>query len=707
MRYHIHIIIVFLLCGNVTGFAQTISQDTLPDKSVKLNEVVVSAVKRNVNVTRPNMSVEKLDMKQIKLIPALFGEIDLIKAIQMLPGVQATSEGTSGFSVRGGSYDQNLILFDNATVFNASHLMGFFSTFNNEAVDGLTLYKGDIPAAYGGRLSSLLDVQGNAGANEFGMNAGIGLIASRLMVQGPLIPQHATFLVTARRTYADMFLPLAADESLHDVVLYFYDMNVKMQGRIDNHNILSFTGYLGRDQYGGNETGMNFGNKTGTLRWKHFFHNNLVLQTEMLGSSYDYHMSANTPSLIADWTAGVYSAGNRTDLTYNYGQNSLRAGWNTEYQWFSPGNAYAMIGGSPESYYIDIVKKQAWINSVYASHQHTFFDRLTMAYGLRLTRFDNVGATKEYLLNDDYTLRDSLDIPAGKLYNHYWGLEPRVGATFLINDALSVKASYSRTMQFIHLLSTSTAGSPLEVWVPSNMTIKPESANQFAAGVFTNLFDNLLEVSVETYYKMLQDVMDFKDHPKIMGNTIVETEIRTGTGRNYGLEFMVRKNSGDISGWVSYTYSRSFVNIAEINRGKDYQSPFDRPHTLNVILSYAFSKRLTASVNWVYSSGKPVTFPEARYLFGEDYIPIYTDRNTYRFPDFHRMDASVDWRLGKLNTNKKWRHSLNFSVYNLYGRKNPWIINFRPDENDDQYARMTYLFGVVPSVTYTFNLNTK
>jgi hypothetical protein len=706
MRGYIHII-VFLLCGNVTGSAQTASQDTLPDKSVRLNEVVVSAVKRNANVTRPSMSVEKLEMKQIKLIPALFGEIDLIKAIQMLPGVQATSEGTSGFSVRGGGYDQNLVLFDNATVFNASHLMGFFSTFNNEAVDGLTLYKGDIPAAYGGRLSSLLDVQGNAGANEFGMNAGIGLIASRLMVQGPLIPQRATFLVTARRTYADVFLPLAPNENLHDVTLYFYDMNVKMQGRIDNHNILSFTGYLGRDKYGGYETGMDFGNKTGTLRWKHLFSGNFILQTEMLGSSYDYQMLSNSPSLVADWTAGVYTAGNRTDVTWNYGDNSVSAGWNTEYQWFSPGNAHALIEGSPEPYSIDIVKKQAWTNAVYASHQHTFFDRLIMKYGLRLTRFDNVGATQEYLLNDDYTLRDSMNFAAGKFYNHYWGLEPRVGATFLVNDAVSVKVSYSRTMQFIHLLSTSTAGSPLEVWVPSNMTIKPESANQLAAGLFTNLFDNLLEVSVETYYKWLQDVMDFKDHPDIMGNDIVETEIRTGSGRNYGFECMIRKNDGDLSGWVSYTYSRSFRNIPEINRGNDYQSPFDRPHTVNVVLSYAFSKRLTASINWVYSTGKPVTFPEARYLLGEDYIPIYTARNTYRFPDFHRMDASVEWLLGKLAPNKKWRHSLNFSVYNLYGRKNPWIINFRPDEHDNQYAQMTYLFGIVPSVTYTFNLNTK
>ncbi|MDR3184553.1 MAG: TonB-dependent receptor plug domain-containing protein [Prevotellaceae bacterium] len=655
---------------------------------------------------RPEMSMEKLDVKQIKLVPALFGEVDLIKVIQMLPGVQATSEGSSGFSVRGGSPAQNLILFDDAVIYNASHLMGFFSTFNNDAVEGLTLYKGDIPAAYGGRLSSLLEVRGKPGANDFAMDAGVGLIASRLALQGPLLSDRATFLIAGRRTYADLFLPLATDQSLHNVSLHFYDLNVKVQGRIDHKNFLSFTGYYGRDKYGGIEMGLDFGNMAGTLRWKHLFSENMYLQTEWLGSSYDYLMFADTPSLVAEWKAGIYSMGGRADMVYLSGNDSFRFGWATDYKWFRPGNAHATITGT--EYLINIARKQAWENAVYFSGQHTLFERLTLKYGLRATRFDNIGPTTEYRVDGNYALADSMLIPSGKFYNHYWGLEPRIGATCVVSDAVSVKASYARTMQFMHLLSTSTSGSPLEIWVPSNHTIKPETAHQLATGVFANLWDNRFEVSLEAYYKTLRHVLDFKDHPQVMMNSIVETEVREGSGTNYGLEFMLRKNTGNPTGWISYTYSRAFRNVPGINGGKDYSAPFDRPNTINIIASYTLGKRLTLSANWVYSTGQPVTFPEARYLFGKDYVPVYTARNTYRFPDYHRMDVSLDVQLGKLTPHKKWRHALNISVYNLYGRKNPWTINFKTDPADNsQYAQMTYLFGVVPSVTYTLSFNKK
>jgi hypothetical protein len=418
-------------------------------------------------------------------------------------------------------------------------------------------------------------------------------------------------------------------------------------------------------------------------------------------------MYADTPSFVAEWKAGIYSIGGRADMVRLSGNGSLRFGWTTDYKWFRPGNAYAIMEESSQ-YVINIAKKQAWENAVYFSNQHTLFERLTLKYGLRATRFDNIGPTTEYLVDGNYTLTDSPRIPSGKFYNHYWGLEPRVGATCVLNDAVSVKASYARTMQFIHLLSTSTAGSPLEIWVPSNYTIKPETAHQWAAGVFANLWENRFEVSFEAYYKALRHVIDFKDHPQVMMNDIVETEIRSGTGANYGFECMIRKNAGSLTGWLSYTYSRAFRNVPGINSGKDYSAPFDRPNTINVVLSHAFSERLSVSANWVYSTGQPVTFPEARYRFGNDYIPVYTARNTYRFPDYHRMDVSVDWQLGKLTPRKKWRHALNFSVYNLYGRKNPWTINLKTDpDTNSQYAQMTYLFGLVPSVTYSLSYNAK
>ena len=673
----------------------------------QLAEVVISSERPNINVLRSEMSVEKLDIQQIKLIPALFGEVDIIKAIQMLPGVQSTSEGSSGFSVRGGSPDQNLILFEDATVYNASHMMGFFSIFNNDAVQNVTLYKGDIPATHGGRLASLLDVSSREGSNEFGGAAGIGLIASRLMIEGPIVKDRASFLVAARRTYADIFLGLSSDRNLHNVRLYFYDLNTKLQGRINSKNYIAFTGYVGRDKYGGGrDMGMDFGNRTFSSRWKHLFSEKFFVHLETLGSDYNYQMSATTPSITGEWKASIAEYGLRADFSYLQDrQSSFKFGYNSAFQYFSPGNAKGVIAGEESEYTIDIAKQQAWENALYFHNQHTFLDKLTIKYGLRYTRFDNIGATINYVLDNAYRVIDSMQIKKGNFYNTYHGWEPRAGMVYAFNDGLSVKASYSRTLQFLHLLSMSTSGSPLDVWVPSNPTIKSQVSQQFAAGIFSNFFDNVLETSFEVYYKKLDNVIDFKDHPQVLGNNIIETEIRTGTGKSYGVELMLRKNIGKLTGWLSYTYARSFRTIAAINNGKAYSAPYDRPNNINIVLSYNFNRRIATSINWVYATGQPVTFPEARYQFGSNFIPVFTARNTYRMPDYHRMDASLTLQLGDLSKKKKWQHELNISVYNLYWRKNPWTINFRSDSYSNQYAEMTYLFGIVPSITYNILFN--
>ncbi len=672
-----------------------------PDSATarQLEAVVVSSERPNANVVRPEMSMEKLDVRQIKLIPALFGEVDVIKAIQLLPGVQAASEGSSGFSVRGGSPDQNLILFDDAVVYNASHLMGFFSVFNNDAVNGITLYKGDIPAAYGGRLSSLLDVQAAPGTDRFGFNAGIGLIASRIMLQGPIVPGKATFLVAGRRTYADLFLPLSPNKNVRNATLYFYDINAKLNVRLDRKNQLSFTGYFGKDNFGNHDMTMGFGNMTGTLRWKNFTTDAITIQTEILGSGYDYAMKASMPAFTGEWNSNIYSLGLRSDLSWRHTSGTYKLGISSDYKWFNPGIGRSVIEN--QVYTVAMDKKYAWENALYFANQHRLFDHLTLKYGLRLTRFDNLGPSNEYLVDAHYNVTDTLTFRTGEFYHHSWALEPRLGLTYAFSDQWSLKASYSRTAQFLHLLSMSTAGSPLDVWVPSNITIKPETADQFALGVFANFMDNLLEASAEIYYRKLGDVLDFRDHAKVMGNNIIESEVRSGAGENYGLELMLRKNEGQLTGWISYTWSRAFRTIPTINSGNPYSSPYDRPNNINIVLSYAFTPRLSASLNWVYVTGQPVTFPESRYLFGNDYIPVYTARNTYRFPDYHRLDASLDLRLGQEYPGKRWHHALNFSVYNLYGRKNPWTINFKTDDNAVQYAEMTYLFGIVPSITYT------
>jgi hypothetical protein len=686
----------------------TVIHFLLEEESINLDEVVISSKRSNINVIRPEMGLEKLSSKQIRQIPSLMGEVDILKAIQLLPGVQATSEGTSGFSVRGGSPDQNLILFEDATIYNASHLMGFFSVFNNDAVENVTLYKGDIPASHGGRLSSLLDVTAREGAPEWGVSAGIGIIASRLSVEGPLFSDKVTFLLAGRRTYADLFLPLVAQEGARNTDIHFSDVNAKIQARIDAANFLSFTGYYGRDVFRNNDIGMNFSNKMYTLRWKHLFSDNFFTHLELVGSFYDYRMEATTSALVGTWDASIKDNGLRADFMYTYGEeNMFRFGYHTTYHRFAPGDGRGVLPDGNE-YFIHIAKKQAWEHSLYVNDQRRVSDHLTLKYGLRVTRFDNIGPTTDYRINDRFAVAvgDTVQVRAGRFYNHYYGIEPRVGAVWAFNDEWSVKASYARTEQYLHLLTMSTAGSPLDIWVPSNLSIKPETAQQAAAGVFANFFDNTLETSLEVYYKKLDRVIDFKDHPQVLANDVVETEIRTGSGKNYGVELMFRKNKGLIQGWVSYTWSRAFRTIAGINDGLPYSAPYDKPHNINIVLSCDISKRLSASLNWIYATGQPVTFPEAYYEFGADRIPVYTQRNTYRFPDYHRMDASLTIQLGKLLPNRKWKHELNISLYNLYGRKNPWLISFRTDETDgSQYARMTYLFSVVPSITYNLTFN--
>ena len=671
-----------------------------PDSEV-LDGVIVFAGKKNANITRSSTSVEKLEMQQIRLMPVLMGEVDLIKALQLLPGVQATSEGTSGFSVRGGSPDQNLILLDNATVYNASHLMGFFSVFNNDAIDDLTLYKGDIPASHGGRLSSLLDVQSHEPFNAKKLNGtgGIGLISSRIMLESPIAKGKSSFFVAGRRTYADLFLKLASDEDMRNSAIYFYDLNGKINYNINKNNRIYLSTYWGNDRFNNKETAMDFGNLATTLRWNHLFSDKFYLNLSATASRYDYMLRSETPSLSGIWEAGIWGAGLRADFLWQLNdKNDIRFGLSSAYHKFQPGNASALIQDS--NYQINIPRTQGIESAVFIQNQQQLTDKLLLKYGIRATLFQNVGPTKVFShYVNDIAVFDTY--PSAKIFNAYWALEPRVGAVYNFNDKLSVKTSYSRTTQFLHLLSTSTAGSPLDIWIPVNPNIKPQTADQIVAGVFRNFNNDMYETSVEAYYKNFGNVIDFKDHPDVFANDVIEPELRKGKGHSYGLEFMVRKNAGDLTGWVSYTWSRVFSLVEDINNNKAYPAPFDRPHNVNIVLNYAISKRVSFGLTWVLASGMPVTFPEGRYIFGNNYIPIYSGRNKYRMPAYHRMDASINIDLNK-RSNKWWKSELNISVYNLYARKNPWMINFRTNIDGSQYAQMTYLFSIIPSITYNF-----
>jgi len=651
----------------------------------ELTEVVVSAEGRNANVVKPDMSVEKLSSKIIKAAPALLGEVDVLKTIQLLPGVQATSEGSSGFSVRGGGYDQNLILLDEASVYNASHLMGFFSVFNNDAIKDVTLYKGDIPASFGGRLSSLLDIRTKDGNNQhYAVTGGIGLISSRLTAEGPL-GDKASAIVSVRRTYADMFLKLSKDETQRQSSLYFYDMNAKINYRVDNNNRIFLSAYLGRDNFGFNNlAGMDFGNKTVTARWNHLFSPKLFSNFTLIGSWYDYYlMSQISDQLGEELKSGLGDYGLKADFNYVPNPlNNIKFGYNFTFHTFHPGDGGG-VGSESIIGRVSFPKQYAMENTAYVSNETNLNNKVKLKYGLRYTDFENVDK--------------------GAVTHRQQQFEPRTGVTFIINDVQSVKASYSRTTQFIQLASNSSAGSPLDLWFPASANVKPQLCDQFAAGYFRNFASDNYEFSAEIYYKNLKHVVDFKDHAQLFLNDSIEQQLRFGRGYSYGLELMLRKTVGNLNGWVSYTYSRSMRQIDDINQSNRYRSPYDKPHNISALATYDLSPKWSVSAAWVYGSGTPVTYPTGRFQIENNYVPIYSGRNEYRYPAYHRLDLSATWRLSP--PGKRFKSELNFSIYNAYGRKNVWTILFRqdPDNTDNMYAEKIYLFQFVPSVTWNFS----
>ena len=674
-------------------------------KREELTEVEIVAERNDDNVKKPEMSVIKMDVKAINRIPALFGEVDLIKAIQLLPGVQATSEGSTGFSVRGGNPDQNLILLDEAVVYNASHLLGFFSVFNNDAIKDVTLYKGDIPASSGGRLSSLLDVRMKDGnSRKFSATGGIGLISSRLTLEGPVFDDNTSFIVSGRRTYADLFLPLASNKAVHNNKLYFYDFNAKATHRFDDNNRIFLSGYFGRDIFSNQFALMSLGNQTATLRWNHLFSKSLFSNFSIIYSKYDY--SLGTPSGEASafkWISNLRDYSAKADFSWFLSPTStIKFGAATTYHEFFPGEAQGVGNSTLISTFV-LPGSFALEHGIYISNEQKISDLLTLKYGLRLSVFQNVGTATLYHYNSEFTVIDSTVFSKGKFFNNYASLEPRLGLNYALNEFSSVKASYSRTAQYLHLAQNSTAGTPLDIWFPSSPNIKPSIADQMALGYFRNFRHNTLETSVEVYYKKMNRVIDFRDHAQLLLNKQLDGELRIGNAWAYGLEMMVKIPEGRLNGWISYTLSTSKRKVAQINNGNVYSAPYDKPHNISVVLNYELSKRVVISANWVYATGIPVTYPTGRAVIGNKIVPIYSDRNAYRLPDYHRLDIAATFK-GKPKEGRRWHGEWNFSVYNAYARKNAWTINFVQDDNNPNitYAEKTYLFSIIPSITYNF-----
>jgi hypothetical protein len=672
----------------------------------ELEEVVITGTAINENVTRTEMSTINLDSKTISEIPALMGEVDIIKAIQLLPGVQTISEGSSGFSVRGGSMDQNLILLDEATVYNASHLLGFFSVFNNDAIKDVKLYKGDIPASAGGRLSSLLDVRMKDGnMKKFSGTGGIGTISSRLTLEGPIVKDKASFIVSGRRTYADIFIKLFGNEDIRDNRIYFYDLNAKANYNLDNKNRIYASAYYGKDIFKNPDFKMGWGNRTFTLRWNHLFSQKMFSNFSFIHSDFDYELGVPEGSVNSfEWISNLKDFGGKADFTvFINPNNTLRFGGSSTYHRFTPGTARGL---GEEAFFTEYVvqNNNALESGVYVSNEQKIGARLTMKYGLRFSHFVNIGESTIYNYDELYNVGDSITYGKGEMFSPYYGFEPRVGATFLLNEVSSVKASYARTRQYVHLAQNSTAGTPLDVWFPSSPNVKPQIADQFAVGYFRNFRNNTIETSAEVYYKQIDNAIDFKDHADLLLNQEFEGELRFGEAWAYGLELLAKYNIHKFNGWVSYTLSRTERRIDGINNNQKYLATYDKPHDISVVINYNVSKRISAGATWVYSTGSAVTFPTGRFVFGNKVTPIFSERNAYRLPDYHRLDLSFTLR-SKEKPGRDWSHAWNFSLYNAYGRKNPWVINFKeePDNPNETYAEMIYLFSFVPAITFNFN----
>lgn len=688
----------------------SVRKDTTINISLKpleqlLKEVVVRGERMNEDLGKAQMSVNKLDIKSIRQIPALMGEVDLIKAIQLLPGVQATAEGGSGFSVRGGSPDQNLILLDEALVYNPSHLMGFFSVFNNDAVKSVELYKGDIPPNYGGRLSSVVDVRMNDGnSQKFAGTGGIGTISSRLMLEGPFQKDRSSFMVAGRRTYADIFLALSKDEQIRNNTLYFYDFNAKANYILNDKNRLFVSGYFGQDVFKNDNFAIGWGNQTGTLRWNHLFSSELFSNFSLIYSRFNYQLGVpeGQPNAF-DWTSSMEDVSFKGDFIWYAGEdNTIRFGLQGTNHVFSPGIAEGKGSETPFNR-VEMPKNRALEGGIYLSNEQKFGEVLTLKYGIRLSLFSNIGQSVVYNFDTNYQKYDSTIYSKGNIYNTFSGLEPRVSLAYNLKETSSVKAAYTRNFQYVHLAQNSTAGTPLDIWFPSSPNVKPQIGDQFSLGYFRNFNKPQLETSLEGFYKLNHNAIDFKNHAELLLNEYLEGELRFGKAWSYGIEAFVRKTDGRLNGWISYTWSRTLREMEDINDGRKYPASYDRPHDISLVLNYLLSDRLSLGANWVYATGSPVTFPTGRFVIGNTIAPVYSDRNSYRLPDYHRLDLSLTYS-GKKKERQKWQGEWNLSVYNAYNRKNPWVINFVADPNipNATFAEMTYLFGIVPAITYNF-----
>ena len=699
---------------------QNVKKDfALTENNQTLEEVKVQGNKKRSEIKNTEMSVNKLSIQTIKKMPVVLGEVDIIKSILQLPGVTNAGEGQSGFNVRGGSADQNLILLDEATIYNSSHLFGFFSIFNSDAIKDLKLYKGGIPARFGGRLSSVLDIYQKEGNKEdYKYSGGIGLISSRLMAEGPISGGKGSFLAAGRGSYGHLFLKLADNKNS----AYFYDLNTKLNYKLNDKNTLFLSGYFGRDQFDLSGGFVNtYGNSFANLRWNHLFSDKLFSNLSVIYS--DYYYGLNIDFFKFEWTSDIKNFNLKYDFKH-YLNNSLKLtyGVNAQYYQFNPGTILPTSSGSGITAR-QLDRKYAAESAVYFDVDHKFSDKFTVNYGLRFSSFARLGAqsvdiyanNQAVVFNNDAKIYEEATPIGSKLYKKneviasFNNLEPRLALAFAIDDNQSVKASYNRMSQYLHLISNTSSPTPLDIWTPSDDFFKPQILDQFAFGYFKNFSDDKYSLEIESFYKQMKNRVDYIDGAQLIANNNIERLVLNGIGRSYGLEFFLRKNTGKLQGWISYTLSRSeqqtpgrTANETGINDGEWYKTGFDKLHNLSVTATYNMSEKWSFGSIFTLQSGQPSTFPDGKFEYQGISVPSFGLRNENSLPAFHHLDVSATY-VPKPNKQKGWQGEWVFSIYNLYNRKNAASINFRQNVDTAANEAVQFsIFGIMPGITYNF-----
>ncbi|SHJ63786.1 TonB-dependent receptor [Aquimarina spongiae] len=720
----------YVLTVSYMGFSDVtinidLTQDVKHDVEIdqltsELEEVVVKAegVERAI-LRKPEMSVAKMNIGTVKQMPVVLGEVDILKSLQMLPGVANNGEGTGGFHVRGGAQDQNLVLLDEAIIYNTSHMFGFFSVFNADAIKDVKLYKGGIPARFGGRVSSVLDIrQKDGNSKNFGLTGGIGLISSRLTAEGPLFGDNGSFLVAGRRSYIDLILKASGEDNS----VSFYDLNLKTNYKINKNNKLFLSGYFGRDAFElGNNFDSSYGNTSGNLRWNHIFNDRIFSNLSAIWSKYDYDLGFSQDQF--EWISSITNYNLKYDVKY-YSSDALTFdfGVNGIYYDFDPGQIKTTSDTSPVNP-LTLDPKRAIEGGAYINAEYKITQNLSTQLGLRYSTFSRLGGQPiaQYANNQPVVYNPTLGIyergqeigeetfSKSDAIKTFGNFEPRISLAYLLNENSSIKAGFSRTAQYIHLLSNTSSVTPLDVWTPSGPFIEPQLSNQYAIGYFRNFLDKKYSLEVETYYKTVDNRIDYIDGSELIGQNNIETEILNGEMRAYGLEVLLRKNKGNFKGWIAYTLSKSeqrtpggIAGGPGINNGEWYNAVFDRTHDISISGSYRFNDQWSFGANMVFQTGRPVTYPNGQYEYEDLSIASYSPRNSDRLPAYHRMDISLNYKPKKYQ-NKKFKGEWVLSVYNLYHRKNAASISFGQNlETGANEATRTAIFGIVPSITYNF-----